>query len=384
MTQDHPARLIILRGLPGVGKTTVSAVLRDRLAPAVRVSVDTIRYLAWPRDLSLDTISKAEIAATDLAISYVQQGATAIVEGVMADRTVLDTMAGQARSAGLRPVVVTLGACLDDILQRNAARDRYLRLPVERIHHLFERFDQGIGERIATEELSAEETADNIIQHLRGLASRANPRNRLVIVMRHGAADVDPDRYPDHDAMGLSRVGTEQVHGSVPALSACDIDLVVSSTLPRARQTAEIIAARLQLPVTFDDRLRERTLPALHGRPYADIAAQFGAEVTQALRSNSDDVNVGDCERLDHAADRVSAALDDITAREQARVLVVTHGGPHAWMVSRGLGVPVANSRRITIGHARLSCLGPQGTPLALNVSASDLPGLLATLDGPR
>lgn len=384
MTEDHPARLIVLRGLPGVGKTTVAAVLRDRLAPAVRISVDTIRYLAWPRDLSLATISKAEIAAADLAISYVRQGATAIVEGVMADQTVLDTMLGQVRSAGLRPVVVTLGACLDDIVQRNAARDRYLRLPAERIRHLFDGFDQGIGERIATEELSAEEAADNVIQHLRGLAARTNPRNRLIIVMRHGAADVDPDRYPDHESMGLSPVGRQQVHGSVPALSTCDIDLVISSTLPRARQTAEIIASRLQLPVTFDDRLRERTLPVLHGRPYADIAAQFGAEVAQTLRSNSDDVNIGDCERLDQAADRVSAALDDVAARGQGRVLVVTHGGPHAWMVSRGLGVPVANSRRITIGHARLSCLGPQGNPLALNISASDLPGLLATLDGPR
>jgi broad specificity phosphatase PhoE/predicted kinase len=383
MTQDQPARLIIIRGLPGVGKTTVSAVLRDRLAPAVRISIDTIRYLAWPRDLTLATISKAEIAAADLAISYVRQGATAIVEGVMTDRIVLDTMLGQARSAGMRPIVVTLGASLDDVLQRNAARDPYLRLPAERIRHLFDGFDQGIGERIATEELSAEETADNIIQHLHGLATRANPRNRLIIVMRHGAADVDHDRYPDHDAMGLSEAGRQQVHGSVPALSTCDIGLVVSSTLPRARQTAGIIASRLQLPVTFDDRLRERTLPALYGRPYADIATQYGAQVAQALRSNSDHVNVGDCERLDQAAARALAALDDIAAKEHDRVLVVTHGGPHAWMVARGLGVPLPDSRRITIGHARLSCLDHHGVPLALNISASDLPGLLATHDVP-
>lgn len=383
MTQDQPARLIIIRGLPGVGKTTVSAVLRDRLAPAVRISIDTIRYLAWPRDLSLATISQAEIAAADLAISYVRQGTTAIVEGVMADRIVLDTMLGQTRSAGLRPIVVTLGAALDDILHRNAARDPYLRLPEERIRHLFDGFDQGIGERIATEELSAEETADNIIQHLRGLTARANPQTRLIIVMRHGAADVDPDCYPDHDAMGLSEAGRQQVHGSVPALSSCDIGLVVSSTLPRARQTAEIIASRLQLHVTFDDRLRERTLPALYGRPYTDIATQYGAQVAQALRSNSDDVNVGDCERLDQAAGRALAALDDLAAHEHGSVLVVTHGGPHAWMVSRSLGLQLADSRRIVIGHARLSCLDQHGLPLALNSSASDLPGLLAALDGP-
>lgn len=384
MTQLSLTHLIIIRGLPGVGKTTVSALLRDRLAPAVRISIDTIRYLAWPRDLSLATISKAEIAAADLAISYFRQGASAIVEGVIADQIVLDTMLGQVRSAGLHPIVVTLGASLSDVLNRNATRDPYLRLPADRIRHLFEGFNQGIGERIGTEELSAEETADNIVQLLRRLTTRANPANPLVVLMRHGAADIDPDRYPDHDVMGLSAHGRQQVHGSGPALSACGIDRIVSSPLPRARETAEIIASRLCLPITFDDRLRERTLPAFHGRSYADIAAEYGTQVAESLRFNSDDVNVGGCERLDQAADRALAALADLVEGEHGRVLAITHGGPHAWIVSRGLGIPLSNSRRITIGNARLSCLNRRGAPLALNVSANDLPGLLATLDESR
>jgi predicted kinase len=81
--------VILVRGLPGVGKSTVADMLRARLAPAVRVNEDTIRYLALPRDFTDVTVIRAQFACADLAKSYALSGAAAIIDGVMADRDVV-------------------------------------------------------------------------------------------------------------------------------------------------------------------------------------------------------------------------------------------------------------------------------------------------------
>lgn len=39
---------LLLRGLPNSGKTTTAALLRNALKPSVRISNDSVRYMAQP------------------------------------------------------------------------------------------------------------------------------------------------------------------------------------------------------------------------------------------------------------------------------------------------------------------------------------------------
>ena len=57
---------ILLRGLPGSGKTTTAALLRDALSPSVRVSDDSVRYMAHPRDFTALTLEASERACIKL------------------------------------------------------------------------------------------------------------------------------------------------------------------------------------------------------------------------------------------------------------------------------------------------------------------------------
>ena len=164
--KNRPAPVVIIRGLPGVGKTSISSLLRDWLRPAVLVSVDTIRYLALPRDLTDATIGQAELACASLARGYAERGVTAIVEGVLADTEILETMIGQLSVSAIPTLVVTVTASLDDLLRRNASRDEYVRVPEERIHWLYERFDPHVGQLLPTDGMVAEEAADNLRQFL--------------------------------------------------------------------------------------------------------------------------------------------------------------------------------------------------------------------------
>lgn len=264
-----------------MGKSTVADVLRDRLRPAVRVNEDTIRYLALPRDLTDDSVVRAQTAGAELARAYAASGATAIIDGVLAGRTVVEAIVGRLRASGLPCRIFTLSASLEDLLRRNAARDPLVRLPDERIRLLFTDYDHAVGKRVDTGGLVAEETADNI-QLL--LAAGPAPRPRpggLVLFLRHGAADV-----------------------------------------------------------TTDPRLVERTFPRFYGRSYAEIAQEIGVDQAQRLLADSDWITPDGAKSMEDARDRVLAAGRDWRERAEDRLLVVSHGGPHGWLLCDLLGLP--------------------------------------------
>lgn len=379
MTYSERGQVIILRGLPGVGKSTVADILRDKLRPAVRVNEDTIRYLALPRDLSDDSVVRAQNADAELARAYATSGATAIIDGVLADRTVIEAIIGRMRGSGLPCRTFTLFAHLDDLVRRNAARDPLVRLADERIRLLYAAYDHEVGERIDTSGLIAEETADNIQQLL---AEVPIPRPRpagLVLFLRHGAADVVASHYPDHERVGLSLEGRTQVLAIREAITRLAPTAIFSSPLPRALETAHLLDERLKLGVIRDSRLSERTFPRFYGHAYADIAKEIGLVEAQRLLTDSDGIDLDDAESLADAQDRVLAASREWRELSEERTLVVSHGGPHGWLLCDLLGLPDPRSARMfTLGHARLTCLrlAPTPTVLALNADADSLAGI--------
>jgi phosphohistidine phosphatase len=76
-------------------------------------------------------------------------------------------------------------------------------------------------------------------------------------LLRHGLADWpgwDPDR---DDERPLTKAGTAKLRAEARALERLDLglDAILSSPLPRARESAEIVAARLGLEVALEPAL---------------------------------------------------------------------------------------------------------------------------------
>lgn len=69
-------------------------------------------------------------------------------------------------------------------------------------------------------------------------------------MIRHGEAI-----YGDHD--GLTELGLKQAEFLAARLASMDLAGIFSSTMARARQTAERVAEKVGLPIIFDDRFRE-------------------------------------------------------------------------------------------------------------------------------
>ncbi len=378
--KNRLAPVVIIRGLPGVGKTSISSLLRDWLQPAVLVSVDTIRYLALPRDLTDVTIGRAELACASLARGYAEQGVTAIVEGVLADTEIVETMIGQLSVAAIPTLVVTVTASLNDLLRRNASRDEYVQVPEERIHWLYERFDPDVGQLLPTDGMVAEEAADNLRQFLLTFPVPVRGPIGTLLFMRHGVGASHPDRYPDHAVMGLSPQGRAQVLAARAYLASLGPDAIVCSPLPRAIQTAELIDKQLGLGIEIEPRLAERTIPAFYGRCYDDIRREIGPDAATAVRDNCDGVEHDSAESLAEAAARVLSAIHDLADRTERTTLIVSHGGPHGWALAGQFDLSPQAGRLFSLGPARLSCFRPRtadakGKVYALNVNAADLAG---------
>jgi probable phosphoglycerate mutase len=374
------ARVVLLRGLPGIGKTTVAAILRERMVPSVRVSVDTIRYFAVPRDLNEETIEAAERAASALAMSYANDGFTVFVEGVFANVDTVGAITSELAAGGVEASVVTLSGSLDDALARNSARNPNIQLDPERIRFLHAQFDDTHGHVIDTSERVAEEVAEFIEERLAAPAGPPPPSDRsFLLFLRHGSAAVKDETYPDPWEVGLAEKGRRQILGIRRGIQRLAPELIVCSPFARARESAELLNETLGLPLEFDEEWRERTFPEFYGRSYEEIAAQVGAEIAEALRTNGDEVQAGG-ESLSLASERVNVALNRLLARPERRILVVSHGGPHGWICSRALGSPSPHSGRdVTLDPARMSVFEP--LPNGLRIQALNaLPGALAGL----
>jgi len=95
--------------------------------------------------------------------------------------------------------------------------------------------------------------------------------NNRYFILRHGGSQCNRDGFvcswPERRENPLTKEGREQIKNIIPKAKKSKIDLIFSSDLLRARQTAQIVAETLGLKVKFDKRLREYNFGIYNGRP---------------------------------------------------------------------------------------------------------------------
>ena len=156
------------------------------------------------------------------------------------------------------------------------------------------------------------------------MASLVRPVTTLLLV-RHGETDWNRDgRWQGHSDTHLNDLGREQAARVAGELDG--VDVVYSSDLARARETAEVVAERLGLPVRLDERLRERSFGAWEGKTAPEIEAEFPDAHARWLAGEGPGSD--DAEPFADFGARVRSFLDDVLVRHpDETVLVVSHGG---------------------------------------------------------
>ena len=155
---------------------------------------------------------------------------------------------------------------------------------------------------------------------------------RHLFVFRHGETDWNAEeRFQGQIDVALNERGREQARVLAPALGAQRIEVLLSSDLSRARETAEIVARELALSLHLDAGLREAHLGEAQGLTRAEIEARFGVEAVRRWRSwqiSDADVFYPGGETGISIAARAFQALEGFLARHPfERIGVATHGG---------------------------------------------------------
>jgi probable phosphoglycerate mutase len=166
-----------------------------------------------------------------------------------------------------------------------------------------------------------------------------------LLLVRHGETDWNRDRrFQGHADQPLNEAGREQARALADELAGERIDVVYTSDLVRAHETAEIVAARLGVDVVARSELREIDVGDWEGLTWPEIEERH-PEGARAWHEHGHGWESG--ETYDQLGERIIAALQRIAADHPAqRVLVVGHGGTVRAIRAFIEGLSVADSRR--------------------------------------
>ena len=110
-----------------------------------------------------------------------------------------------------------------------------------------------------------------------------------LLLVRHGETDWNAEgRLQGHTDTLLNDYGRRQAAALGEDLAGDGIDVVYSSDLARARETAEIVAGRLGLPVVLEPGLREKNWGSWEGlTPMERDATEYVGESNEAHRERT-------------------------------------------------------------------------------------------------
>jgi probable phosphoglycerate mutase len=165
-----------------------------------------------------------------------------------------------------------------------------------------------------------------------------------LLLTRHGETDWNSQRrWQGHADRPLNDVGREQARELAETLADRSIDVVYSSDLARAHETALIVADRLGLPVEVDAGLREVDVGDWAGRLLTEIEAE-DPEGFHRWQQGHKAWNGG--ESYEEMGERVVAAVLRLAERHPGQtVLIVTHGGSIRACRATAAGLDYAASR---------------------------------------
>jgi ribonuclease H / adenosylcobalamin/alpha-ribazole phosphatase len=174
-------------------------------------------------------------------------------------------------------------------------------------------------------------------------------------LLRHGQTEHTPERrFSGRNELPLSRTGRAEAEAAAARAADLGIEVVVASPLRRTRETAEILAGALGLPVEFDRDLVELDFGDLEGLTFDEAVRKHPL----AARRFMTDVIVSapGGESVDDVATRVARSRRRILAEHAGKtVLVVSHVTPIKLFLAAGLGVGDEVVHRVFLEAASLS-----------------------------
>lgn len=201
-----------------------------------------------------------------------------------------------------------------------------------------------------------------------------NTTTRIALI-RHGETAWNAERrLQGHLDIDLNDEGRRQAQALAAALAGererDSFDILVSSDLARAAQTAKALGDVLHLPLYIDGRLRERCYGGFEGLLYSDIARRYPREFAAWQGRDVDGTlppgtNRGETFRQFY--DRVVPAILGWAADNPGKSLaLVAHGGVLECAYRAALGLSLETPRDFKVLNASVNRFTVQDGKLVL------------------
>ncbi|SEN63735.1 phosphoglycerate mutase [Duganella sp. CF517] len=193
-----------------------------------------------------------------------------------------------------------------------------------------------------------------------------------ILLIRHGETAWNAvRRLQGHTDIALNAEGERQAGALARALAAESIDVIVSSDLQRARQTAQAVADQYGgATVHTDANLRERCYGVFEGMLYADVERQYPADFALWQARDIDAVmppgeRVAESFRQFYA--RATSAIREWAERHPGQTIaVVAHGGVLECAYREAVGMQLDSPRDFQVKNASINRFTFSDAKLAL------------------
>jgi predicted kinase len=178
VTTETVPGCVIITGMPGAGKTTITDLAAQRLPQAAQVGGDAVNmmirsgfvwFMGEPTEEALRQDELCNRNMCSLANNFIDFGFTVLLDTVLADRPELDFFIALMSPRPVRLVVLDPG--IDACQQRNAMRspeDQFAFDAYERLEEDMKREFGDVGWWLDTSAMTADETADRLVTELAG------------------------------------------------------------------------------------------------------------------------------------------------------------------------------------------------------------------------
>jgi len=156
--------------------------------------------------------------------------------------------------------------------------------------------------------------------------------NVKLIFIRHGQTNWTKNKkMQGHIEIPLSRKGRKQIKKLANKLKKQGEkpDLIISSPLKRARQSAAIIASNFKILTTIDENLTEKDLGDLTGKTWKEVNKKYEFVSQTTDKRLGYDYSPYNGESIDDIKSRIEKFLNNIKEKynHYNTIIVVTHAG---------------------------------------------------------
>lgn len=194
----------------------------------------------------------------------------------------------------------------------------------------------------------------------------------LLVLVRHGETEWNREnRVQGTSDTPLSDNGIRQAERLASSMAGEEIDLIVTSPLRRAAETASIINRGLNAPLRTDEDLRELDQGIFEGMGYTELMRDHGDFLRHWAADPASVVMPGG-ESLAALQERAWKAVLRITGSVE-RALIVSHNFTITVILCRALEVPLSGFRHIRLDNASRTVLETRDgafTALVINDTA--------------